>query len=1051
MDPDLLSTLISVQALDHLEDASFATLARQVASESIAEIEIENPVRLVRFGYLFESEAVREYRDAEFDDPAEYRDSFDRAFTCWSSLVALAGDLASAEDPGPAALASEFPVDFLEPDTALAFHLAVCGLASQRTADVRLRLRKFRLVADPEGRWDRVVAGQVASAVALLTRKGSGWDDVDAALRSIEDLRSWQADHEGTHLGSLGDADEDVAEAFKLLGFYHLAHMVTIVGAYLQDGATEAQGVRLELDRHRLAAEQAFAHGGWRLEQQFGDLVWVACKQLADNSIWTHAGGLGDSARRLVRLLTERGRPAPVIELWPGQQKALKSNLLDPYRRAVIVEMPTSAGKTLLAKFAIMQTLALNPGSTVAYIVPTRALVNQVTRDLRSDIGALGLKVEQAVPAYELDPIEDSLLSDEPDVIVTTAEKLDFLLRGGHRSLADLSLIVADEAHGLGDGHRGARLELLLATIRRERPGARFLLLSPFLPNDDELVTWLGQDRALPPIKVDWRPAKRIVGALDTAGRLANRRTHLETLPAAMSPEMREGVRIPLGPPTARTISALSSNAAASASNDGGVLVLCRGRGTAATRASEIAAMLPKRPPSALRTAVERYAATELGASCDLVELLGRGVAYHHSGLPQELRWLIETLIKTQEVKVVTGTTTLAQGVNFPIRTVIIETLTKGNVPLTYSDFWNIAGRAGRALLDEVGIVMFPTGSRQRHQDFSEFLEGEAEAVASQLATLIARSDEIADTFSLAQIREMPELSSFLQFLAHAMRVSGSSAMADEAEDLLRSSLVYHQARRRGHSEAEQLVRLARSYLTRVAGNQILPMADKTGFSTPSVAWLLAQRNEYPTLARKDAWTPSVLFGDDLVPLTERVAAVGDVPEIHLSDGVGGRFDAERVAAIVRDWVRGRSLSSMSTAYSPRAGSASQQLSEFSRYLFSTVIPQASWGLGALEAMALDGRDSAGSDDQRSYVPSMVYFGVNSPEAVWLRMVGVPRFAAGGLSDLWRADDLPAPQSHEQIRGWVSALDDRELEVALGPESHLTADDMRLLWGELSA
>lgn len=74
------------------------------------------------------------------------------------------------------------------------------------------------------------------------------------------------------------------------------------------------------------------------------------------------------------------------------------------------------------------------------------------------------------------------------------------------------------------------------------------------------------------------------------------------------------------------------------------------------------------------------------------------------------MRWLVEGLIRRGDVKVICGTTTLAQGMNFPITTVIVETLTKGNVvKLTYQDFWNIAGRAGRALVNTIGVIAFPT------------------------------------------------------------------------------------------------------------------------------------------------------------------------------------------------------------------------------------------------------------------------------------------------------------------------------------------------------
>ena len=113
------------------------------------------------------------------------------------------------------------------------------------------------------------------------------------------------------------------------------------------------------------------------------------------------------------------------------------------------------------------------------------------------------------------------------------------------------------------------------------------------------------------------------------------------------------------------------------------------------TRASELAEDYSETKGSELLEAVCNYLTTEAGVESTLVRCLRRRIAYHHSGLSPEARWLVEKLIARDEVKIVCGTTTLAQGMNFPIRTVIVETAKKGRANLTHQDFWNIAGRAG--------------------------------------------------------------------------------------------------------------------------------------------------------------------------------------------------------------------------------------------------------------------------------------------------------------------------------------------------------------------
>jgi hypothetical protein len=126
------------------------------------------------------------------------------------------------------------------------------------------------------------------------------------------------------------------------------------------------------------------------------------------------------------------------------------------------------------------------------------------------------------------------------------------------------------------------------------------------------------------------------------------------------------------------------------------------------------------------------------------------------------------------------------------------------------------------------------------------------------------------------------------------------------------------------------------------------------------------------------------------------------------------------------------------------------QLAEFSRYLFSELLGRASWGLGALETVTLAGKEPGSIPEEAPYVPSMVFFGVRQKEAVWLRMVGVPRVAANGLADLWRARGKVQPESYGEIRDWVGKLSDEEWRQALPKASSLKPDDLRIIWGEFA-
>jgi hypothetical protein len=1059
-----LDTLIRELRVDEFVDSAHEiALLRMIADYPAPSLGQVNAQRLPRYGLMFESRAIAAYSGA-LAEPATLeraRSAFEAAFQCWRALASLP---ASDEMPrvgtlsvrGVGLISGELSDNTLSPTLSLALRVAVCGIAAGRTAETRLELERFEIagVLEDAG-WRDQVIHHVVGAFVRLVRKAGGWNDIYAAIESIDRLRSLQQRFEEQYLESAGDAAHQTVAAVELVGLYHLAQLVTVTGEYLrvgEDSSTQALG---RIDRHRERARVAFLSGRDAIFAHIADLMWVGARELVQNAIWTHLSGVGERVKEFGRLLAARGRSRPVIELWPSQQAALRKNLLDPYKRAILVEMPTSAGKTLLAKFAIVQSRVLNPNGTVAYIVPTRALVNQVTLDLREDLRLVDLRVEQAVPATEIDPSEDKLLGEAPDVLVSTPEKLDLLIRRDHPVVQNVALVIADEAHNLRDGDRGARLEMLLAMIKRDRADARFLLLSPFLPNDTELTAWLGDDRALAPIKVDWKPSSRMVGAIRVAGRAPNSFLAFETLPASDNVDVGGGHVVPIGDvPSkgAKSIRGLTKAAISALRHRGSILVLCEGPGTAATRARQIADDLQPLPTQPDREAVCHYLEAEIGRPTALVDHIRRGVAYHHAGLSHEARWLIEGLIRRNLVDIVCGTTTLAQGVNFPIASVVIETLDKGIKTLSYEDFWNIAGRAGRALVDTSGIVAFPTPDRQKKEEYTQFLRGEAQAISSQLATLIERADEIVKKdFGISAIFAVPELHSFLQFLAHAMRVSGTADIADEVEDLLRASLVYRQAQKRGEESAQTLVTLCRAYLAKVRGQaDILALADQTGFATPSVLQLRMKTRGVAEFQGSDRWNPTRLFGDDVVPLAERVRAIADLPEMRLGPGKNQPFNATRIAEILRDWVNGESLGAMAQSYPMSEGKTEdQRVAEFSKYLHSQLLGRASWGMGALGTVCLSGEEGT-AREEAGYVPSMIFFGVRQKEAVWLRMVGVPRVVADGLAAVWKNAERSAPKTYDEIRAWVSKLSDRDWSKAIPDGAALSPSEARLLWHEFS-
>jgi hypothetical protein len=485
------------------------------------------------------------------------------------------------------------------------------------------------------------------------------------------------------------------------------------------------------------------------------------------------------------------------------------------------------------------------------------------------------------------------------------------------------------------------------------------------------------------------------------------------------------------------------------------VLVLARGRGTAETRAAEIATLLPERVLSDLGGAVVHFAESELGVEHPLPGHLRHGVAFHHAGVSHDLRYLIEMLIDQGDVRVVCGTTTLAQGVNFPIASVIVETRKRPTTPLgwtefTFSEFWNIAGRAGRAMRDRVGLVVFPAPAGRDVTEAREFLAREASEVASALIDALARASDAADRFDLAFIRRNPTFSVFLQYLMHALRVGGYETAQAELQDLLRSSLVYHQVERTDRRLADRLVAVASTYLDSLRGRQqgYLALADGTGFSLASVDYIYARyRDEHPEFGERAFWESDALFDDDDERLTNVVDLIAQVPEISLGQSEVGPFNPRLVAGIVSDWVRGRTASEIADKWFENLDVSDDERRRIaSLYLHSKLVGQIPWGIGALQRLALGSADEFAAV---AHIPSLIFYGVRSREAATLRMAGVPRVAAEGLAEAWRAEGREA-ESFSGIRSWLRGLDEGTWSQALSADSPLTGRECRHVWGVLA-
>lgn len=966
-------------------------------------------------------------------------------------------------------------------------HLAALAYAGDRWADLRRwcfdHVRDTVAPNSATVAWDKRVLFTVYEAWLRLFRKDS-WNDLHGISGLIVQLREEQQQYEARSLGGESSI-ENQAMAVRLIALYHWAKSTESLAKYMLQG--QPGGINQELDLHFEKGVRAAAAGADISLEMLLRWLHVAARRMVAGSLWTATAGINSRVSRFVRSVTSGARP--MIELLPPQRAALsEQGLLDPASKAVVVDLPTSGGKTTLAQFRILQ--ALNAFSQdkgwVAYVAPTRALVSQLMRRLRRDFGPLGIKVEQVSGGIEIDSFEAALLQDDQgfDVLVSTPEKLGLIIRNGKMSHRPLALVVLDEAHNIEDEQRGLRIELLLATIRQDCPRANYLLLMPFVPESAALARWLDPEGGKP-ISLGttaWQPNERIVGLYsmwksDPASRRRGKDWGLDFQTLITTPNTihlkgthKVGSTFPLkvSATEASSLSALTAAMAKSFSSGGRTSIAVGDSPKTAWSMARIAAEnmeAPDRLPEEIKL-VQGFLEAEIGHGFELVHLLKKRVGVHHAGLPEEARSLMEWLAEEGHLRVLCATTTIAQGINFPVASVFLQTvhrhsLARRRVPMTPREFWNLAGRAGRVGQDSVGVVGIATKDDQTTLNLTRFLGEATKALASRLVAML---DEILDRSPLAQLMAVIndlQWADFRSFVAHLLReVDDLQQLVGQTEAILRGTLGYtvlkSQNDARSQNRAATLLRLTNEYAERLSKNMgTLVLADSTGFDPEGVRAAMIGLGELETKLNRSDWAPSSLFGDGH-GLSSLIGVMMKLPALNaaINEIAGSGHDRVHVARIAKDWVAGRSIQEIATRYF-KGDDVTAQITNACSGISKALINSGVWGLAALSKLEGSGIDwdSLSEQERRqiNLVPAFLYHGVNSEDAVLMRMNQVPRSVATRLGTSMReAYGSVQTITVGEAREFVKSLRPEGWQAALPKNAALDGAQYREVWHQLS-
>jgi len=393
---------------------------------------------------------------------------------------------------------------------------------------------------------------------------------------------------------------------------------------------------------------------------------------------------------------------------------------------------PTSAGKSYLLQAYIRKLWSRPQRPRVAYIVPTRALINQVSIELLDALREDGAEAAEIVTV----PVAADQQILDNSLFVMTQERLQLTLT--NHPNAGFDLVIVDEAQAVNDGGRGVLLVAVLEELTRRNERVQMFFASPNIANPEvfgrlfslkgyhahksrdvtvaqNLIFLNTSDVDLRRVKISLREAgrRREIGETLASDDMPNPRlatihlSHLfgrgaQSLVYAKGPDDCEEIALGLDQ---LEVKRLEDEAKAAE--------------TAGTRAIDHA-------PSARRNALAVFIKDNVHPQYALGQTVLRGVGFHYSTMPTLLRRAIENAFRDGELGFLVSTSTLLHGLNLPARSLFLNRPHRGNdQPIEAVDFWNLAGRAGRLGKEFEGDVYLIN-----YEDWpSKPLEGERELV----------------------------------------------------------------------------------------------------------------------------------------------------------------------------------------------------------------------------------------------------------------------------------------------------------------------------------
>jgi POLQ-like helicase len=465
----------------------------------------------------------------------------------------------------------------------------------------------------------------------------------------------------------------------------------------------------------------------------FVDIITAIATMRVTDSAWTTLPRFSQLPMELwSSIIRQSGFPK---ELWPSQLLLGEAGFF--MGDSGVIQMPTSAGKTRSVELIVRSSFLAGRSNIAVVVAPFRALCHELSSSLSRAFKPEGIRVNEFSDVLQndfLEQFEDFVnvaTSQRKSILVLTPEKLLYVLRQLPTLTGQIGVVIYDEGHQFDSGSRGITYELLLTEIKALIPdGAQTVLVSAVMPNADSVGHWLNGESTKLVQGAALLPTARAVAFtswIDQLGQLMfyESNTYKQSdyfVPRAIERQQlqrrsaREKVRYFPDRGSSSEASDVALYLGIRLARQGAVAIFC-GRKSSASNIAARAVEIFKRgyaqpPPAELANSHElaklkRLINEHFGQASEAAAAAALGIFVHHGNTPQGLRLAVEYGMQQGLINFVVCTSTLAQGVNLPIRYLIVSGVYQGLEKIKVRDFQNLMGRAGRAGMHTEGLVIF--------------------------------------------------------------------------------------------------------------------------------------------------------------------------------------------------------------------------------------------------------------------------------------------------------------------------------------------------------